>query len=52
MSIIHPLAAHTEKVADFQNVSLEHCIRKAHAEGISCVLYTLRRITYFSNVFL
>jgi len=52
MSIIHPLAAHTDKVADFRHVSLEHCISKAHAEGIFCVLYTLRTITYFSNVFL
>jgi hypothetical protein len=46
MLIIHPLAAHTDKVADFQHNSMEHYISKAYTEGIHCVLYTLRWIPH------
>jgi hypothetical protein len=42
MFIIHPLAAKTNKVADFQHISMENYVSKAHTEGIFCVLCTLR----------
>lgn len=47
MFIIHPLATHADEVADFQRISMEPYISKAHSEGIFCVLYILKRITYF-----
>jgi hypothetical protein len=41
MFITHPLAANTDKVADFLHISMESYVPKAHTEGIFCVLYTL-----------
>jgi hypothetical protein len=46
---IHPLAAGGDKVAEMQHLSMKYNIVVAHTEGLFCVLYAFRRITYFPN---